>query len=276
MSTQRWKLTIEYKGTHYSGWQIQPNVPSVQETIQIALKKFCQKDIKLTVAGRTDAGVHAMGQVAHFDLNYTHSDGSSRALEGFELTKAINAHMLDEDVSIIKAERVAPDFHARFDALNKMYHYRLIRRAAPLAIERGLAWQHRLALDVEAMRDGAKYLLGQHDFTTFRDSECQAKSPIRTLDRLDIKIRNYDGPRVESAYKAERDDGTYGTEILFSVEGKSFLHHQVRNMVGTLVEVGKGKWEPADIKTALKAKDRRKGGPTAPADGLYFMHVEYP
>ncbi len=262
MSMQRWKLTIEYKGTNYSGWQIQPNVPSVQETIQTALKKFCQKDIKLTVAGRTDAGVHAMGQVAHFDLDYTNADGTERCLKEFELPKAINAYLLNQGISIIKAERVAPDFHARFDALNKLYRYRLINRAAPLAVEKGLAWQHRLGLDVEAMREGAKHLLGKHDFTTFRDSECQAKSPVKTLDRLDINIRDYDGQG--------------GKEVIFEVEGKSFLHHQVRNMVGTLAEVGKGKWQPTDIKTALEAKDRTKGGPTAPSDGLYFVRVDYP
>lgn len=260
--TQRWKITIEYKGTNYKGWQRQPDVPSVQQCIEEAITKFCQQEISITVAGRTDAGVHAWGQVAHFDLDYRNADGTPRAISGFDLMKALNAHLIHEDVSILKAEEVDDEFHARFGATNKLYRYRLVNRAAFLSVERDLAWQYRLPLDIEAMRTAKQFLLGKHDFSTFRDSECQAKSPIRTLDRLDILTRPY--------------DGADGTEIIFEVEGLSFLHHQVRNMVGTLAEVGKGRWAPQDVKTALEAKDRTKGGPTAPACGLYFVRVDYP
>lgn len=257
MTTQRWKITIEYDGRPFSGWQRQEEgVPSVQQAIEDALRGFCQQDITIFVAGRTDAGVHGKGQVAHFDLDY-----GDRELTAFNLAKALNAHLRGVPVSILKAEAVADDFHARFSAINKLYIYRVICRSAPLTFDRGRAWQIWKNLDVEAMRAGAVHLLGHHDFTTFRDSDCQAKSPMKTLDRLDIQTHDYD------------DMGT--EEISFHVEGRSFLHHQVRNMVGTLALVGEGKWQPDDIKTALLACDRTKGGPTAPADGLYLVRVDY-
>lgn len=248
--TMRWKLTIEYDGRPYAGWQLQDGVPSVQGAIEEAIFKFCGQNIRIYVAGRTDSGVHARGQVAHFDLDY-----GTRALSGFDLAKAINAHLKPQPVAVIKAEEVDPEFHARFSARNKFYLYRLINRSAPLAIDQGFAWNMFYDLDVDAMHDAAQGILGCHDFTTFRASECQAKSPIKTLDRLDV-IRN-------------------GDEIRFEVEGRSFLHHQVRNMVGTLILVGRGKWTKADLLSALAAKDRTKGGMTAPPDGLYLMRIDY-
>jgi tRNA pseudouridine38-40 synthase len=250
MSLKRWKLTIEYNGAPYCGWQYQDGVATVQNEIEKAIKGFCQQDIRVHVAGRTDAGVHARGQVAHIDLDY-----GDRPLSGHELARAINAHMRKAPIMILNAEEVSEDFHARFSAKNKFYLYRVINRAMPLALDENLAWHVFKPLDEKAMHKAAQYLLGHHDFTTFRASECQAKSPMKTLDRLDVV-------RV-------------GEEIRFEVEGRSFLHHQVRNMVGTLVLVGEGKWQPEDVKTALEAKDRTKGGMTCPPDGLYLMRIDY-
>ncbi|MCE7886418.1 MAG: tRNA pseudouridine(38-40) synthase TruA [Alphaproteobacteria bacterium PRO2] len=253
----RWKLTIEYVGTNYSGWQRQEEgVPSVQAAIEEAIKKFCQQDITIHVAGRTDAGVHAKGQVAHFDLDY-----GARKLEGFDLMKALNAHLKPQPIGIIKAEIVPDDFHARFNAKNKLYQYRILNRSAFPTFEQGLVWHFKRPLDVGAMKEAAKHLIGHHDFTTFRDSECQAKSPERTLDRLEIAGKDYD----ESG----------GREILIEAEARSFLHHMMRNITGTLVLVGEGKWKPGDVKTALEARDRTKGGPTAPPDGLTLVRVDY-
>ncbi len=248
--TTRWKLTIEYNGAPYSGWQHQDHAPSVQEEIEKAIFKFCGQKIRIHVAGRTDAGVHAMGQVAHFDLDY-----GTRTLTGHDLAKAINAHLRPQPVAVLKAEEVDGEFHARFSAKNKLYRYRLINRSAPLAIDQGFAWNMHYVLDVPAMHDAAQILLGQHDFTTFRDSECQAKSPVKSITRLDVTQQ--------------------GEEIRFEVEGRSFLHHQVRNLVGTLVLVGRGKWSKADLQAALDARDRTKGGMTAPAEGLYMVRIDY-
>jgi tRNA pseudouridine38-40 synthase len=257
MTIKRWKLIIEYDGGSFSGWQRQAEgTPSVQAAVEQAIRAFCQQDITIHVAGRTDAGVHACGQVAHFDLDY-----GDRPLSGFELTKALNAHLRAVPVSILSAETVDDDFHARFHAKNKLYLYRIVNRSAPPALERGRIWHFKKDLKVKAMQDAAGHLLGHHDFTSFRDSQCQAKSPERTLDRLDIQSRPY--------------DDTGGTEVLIEAEARSFLHHQVRNMVGSLVLVGEGKWQPDDMRTTLAAKDRTKAGPTAPADGLYLMRVDY-
>lgn len=258
MTIQRWKLTIEYDGRPFSGWQRQEvGIPSVQAALEEALYKFCQQRITLYVAGRTDAGVHARGQVAHFDLDY-----GDRPLTAYDLAKALNAHLRGVPVVVLQAEAVAADFHARFMAVNKLYTYRVLCRAAPTTYDRGLIWQIWRRLDVPAMQAGAAYLLGHHDFTTFRDSECQAKSPFKTLDRLDLEMLPY--------------DGCGGIEIRFHVEGRSFLHHQVRNMVGTLALVGEGKWQPQDMQKALVACDRTKGGPTAPPDGLSLVRIDYP
>lgn len=252
----RWKLTIEYKGTDYAGWQRQDNAPSVQQAVEEAIYRFCQQEITLHVAGRTDAGVHAKGQVAHCDLDY-----GRRALSGFDFAKAINAHLRPQPVSVIKAEEAAEDFHARFSAVNKLYQYRIINRSAFPAIDVGLAWHVKKPLDAKAMHEAAQELVGHHDFTTFRDSDCQAKSPEKTLARLDVTSRPY--------------DGVGGVEILIKAESRSFLHHQVRNMAGTLALVGEGKWSHNDVAKALAAKDRTKGGPTAPAEGLYLVRVDY-
>lgn len=250
---RRWKITLEYDGSAYAGWQRQESgVPSVQLAVEDAIEAFCQQRLTIHVAGRTDAGVHARGQVAHLDLDY-----GDRPLEGYTLAMALNAQLklAGHRVAVLRADAVADDFHARFSATNKLYCYRIINRMAPPVLEGGLVWHIRKPLDVAAMRAGAAYLIGHHDFTTFRDSECQAKSPMKTLDRFDIE--------------------TDGDEIRCMVEGRSFLHHQVRNMVGTLERVGTGKWQPEDIRTALEQRDRTKGGQTAPADGLYLMRVDY-
>lgn len=256
MTLRRWKLIIEYDGTGYAGWQRQEDgVKSIQEDIETAIEKFCGQFCRLHVAGRTDAGVHAHGQVAHFDLDY-----GERPLDGYILTKAINAHLGGRRIVILQAECVSQDFHARFNAINKLYTYRILSRIAPPTFDRNLVWWMRYDLDIDAMRHAAYSLLGTHDFTTFRASECQAKSPIKTLDRLDIQ----DLPLVGG-----------GHEIRFLVEARSFLHHQVRNMVGTLVQVGTHKWHPLDVQTALDAKDRKKGGLTAPSTGLSLSRVDY-
>lgn len=255
----RWKITIEYDGRAYAGFQIQPDIATVQEKIQKALHQFCQQEIKITVAGRTDAGVHARAQVAHLDLDYKHADGTPRALDGFGLAKAMNAYLIDESISIIDAVAVPDDFHARFSATNKLYMYRIINRPFGLALDKGLAWWVKRPLDVAAMNEAAQVLIGHHDFTSFRDTECQAKSPVRTLDKLWFETR----------------DITNGQDITVYAEGRSFLHHQVRNMVGTLTLVGEGKWTKQDVVEALAARERAAAGPTAPSDGLYLMRIDY-
>ena len=244
----RWKLTIEYHGGPYCGWQRQDGQPSVQQEIEEAIQKFSQQEVRIQGAGRTDTGVHALGQVAHFDLEY-------RPISGFDIAKAINAHLKPQPIVILKAEEAHPEFHACFHATNKLYRYKIINRSTPLGIDQGLAWQAWRPLDADAMHDAAQLMLGQHDFTTFRDSECQAKTPVRTLDRIELK----------------RD----GDAVIMEVEAKSFLHHQVRNTIGTLILVGKGKWTKADFKKAFEAKDRTKGGITAPPDGLYLVRIDY-
>lgn len=247
----RWKLTIEYHGGPYCGWQAQESQKTVQGEIESAIQKFCQQEIRIHAAGRTDTGVHAAGQVAHFDLDY-----GTRALSGFDLAKAINAHLKPQPIVVLDARAVHENFHARFDAVNKLYRYRILNRVAPLAVDQGQAWHVWKKLDVAAMHKAAQNLLGQHDFSTFRDSECQAKTPVRTLDRIALN----------------RD----GDNIFMEVEARSFLHHQVRNMIGSLVMVGEGKWSEQDFITAFKACDRTKGGITAPPDGLTLVRIDYP
>ena len=254
---KRWKLTIEYNGTDYYGWQKQePAFPTIQDEIQKAIYKFCQTDVVLHVAGRTDAGVHAYGQIAHFDLNY-----GDRPLTGLELSKAINAHLAPRPIVILNAEETTDAFHARHIAKNKLYEYRVINRPARLSLDHGLAWHIRRPLDVAAMHEAAQVLLGHHDFTSFRDAQCQAASPIKTLDRVDVTTSDY--------------DSFGGKDIRFQVEAKSFLHHQVRNIVGSLTMVGEGKWTAKDLRTVLEAKDRTKAGITAPAAGLFMIRVDY-
>lgn len=251
----RYKLTIEYKGTEYYGWQKQPDLPTIQGEIEKAIRAFSGQDAEITTAGRTDAGVHARGQVAHVDF-----EAFTKPMEPFEITKAINAHLLPQPISILDVEQVGDDFNARFDAQNKLYVYRIINRQAFLTFDKNLAWHIKRPLDAQAMHEAAQALLGKHDFSTFRDSECQAKNPVRTLDRLDVQS-------FKTAEGAQ--------EILIEAEAQSFLHHMVRNIVGTLSLVGEGKWKPEGITKALGAKDRTKGGPTAPADGLYLVRIDY-
>jgi tRNA pseudouridine38-40 synthase len=243
----RYKLTVEYDGSALVGWQRQKNGLSVQEVLEKAVARFCGESVVVHGAGRTDSGVHAIGQAAHLDL--------SDEREPLEILGALNHHMKPAAVAVLAVERVAESFDARRSARGRAYLYRIVNRRAPLALERGRAWHVGPALDAGAMHAAAQLLLGKHDFTTFRDSLCQAKSPVKTLDRLDV-IRE-------------------GDEIRIVAEARSFLHHQVRNMVGTLKLVGAGKWRAADVAAALAARDRRAGGPTAPAEGLYLVRVVY-
>ncbi|HVJ42707.1 MAG TPA: tRNA pseudouridine(38-40) synthase TruA [Dongiaceae bacterium] len=243
----RFKLTIEYDGGPFVGWQRQENGPSVQQAIEEAILKTTAEAVTIHAAGRTDAGVHALGQVAHADLDYR--------IEADRLRDALNFYLRPTPVAIIDAEQVAEDFHARFSAKGRAYCYRIVNRRSPLTIDLGRAWHVKSPLDVPAMHKAAQLLLGHHDFTTFRASQCQAKSPMKTLDRLDIH-------RI-------------GEDIEVIAEARSFLHHQVRNMVGSLSMVGIGKWSADRLKAALDAKDRAKGGPTAPPDGLYLTAVRY-
>ncbi len=244
----RYKLTLEYDGAGFCGWQRQANGLSVQEALEAALTKFCGAQIAVHGAGRTDAGVHALGQIAHLDLTKT--------VPGEVLRSALNHHLRPAAISIIEAEPVAEDFDARLSAVGRVYLYRILNRRAPPALDRGRVWHVAPRLDPEAMQAGAAHLVGHHDFSTFRDSLCQAKSPMRTLDALEVRRR--------------------GEEIDIEARALSFLHHQVRNMVGTLKLVGLGRWRPQDVAAALAACDRRAGGPTAPAAGLYLVRVYYP
>lgn len=257
MTLQRWKLTVEYDGTDFYGWQRQEDgVKTVQGTLEDAINSFCQQRLTLHVAGRTDAGVHARGQVCHFDLDY-----GARPLTAGNLVKALNAHLRTEPVCVVQAEAVDQDFHARFSATNKLYIYRILNRSAQPVLDRGHVWHIRKPLDVLAMQRASQYLLGTHDFSSFRDAQCQAKSPVRTLDRLDVRVHGAD------------EYG--GVDIHIHAEARSFLHHQVRNMVGSLATVGIGKWQAEDMKAALDACDRTKTGPTAPAEGLALIRVDY-
>lgn len=246
---QRYKITVEYDGTGLLGWQKQLDGPSVQEYLEKAVFGFLGQNTEVYGAGRTDAGVHALGQVAHFDLE--------TAIDPFRVREAMNAHLrnLDAPVSVLKAELVDENFNARFSAKGRSYIYKITNRRSPLVLDKYRSWWVYVPLDVEKMRAGAKFLLGHHDFTSFRAAKCQAKSPIKTLDKLDI-VQNSEN-------------------IAFYVEARSFLHHQVRNMVGTLKLVGDGHLTPEDIKTILENKNRASAGPTAPAHGLYLNQITY-
>jgi len=243
----RFKLTLEYDGAPFVGWQRQENGFSVQEALEGAILAMTGESPTAHGAGRTDAGVHATGQVAHVDL--------SRDWTPFRLAEGLNAHLVPSPVAVVGAERVADDFDARRSASGRVYLYKIVNRRAPLTLDRGRAWAVRQKLDVEAMREGARALIGRHDFTTFRDSQCQATSPIRTLDRLDVARE--------------------GEAILLEVAALSFLHRQVRSMVGSLVDVGAGRWTPRDVKSALEATDRGRCGQVAPACGLFLARVDY-
>lgn len=243
----RFKLTLEYDGGPFVGWQRQENGVSVQQVLEEAIFAFCGERPTVYAAGRTDAGVHALGQVVHVDL--------AREASPETVRNALNYHMKPSPVSVLLAEFAPAEFHARFSAKWRAYLYRIVNRRAPLAVERGRAWLVTAPLDAAAMQAGAQHLIGHHDFTSFRSSICQSASPMKTLDLLEI----------------ERE----GEEIRIRARARSFLHHQVRNMVGTLKLVGEGKWAPDGVAKALAAKDRSAAGPTAPTDGLYLMAVGY-
>jgi tRNA pseudouridine38-40 synthase len=244
----RYKLTLEYDGGPFVGWQRQTNGRSVQQAIEEALAKLTGETVTVRGAGRTDAGVHALGQTAHFDL--------VRDWIADTLRDGLNAHLRPEPVAILAAAAADAAFDARFSAIRRHYRYRIAIRRAPLALERGRAWQIVRDLDAVAMYRGAQRLVGTHDFTTFRSTECQAKSPVRTLERLEV-VRA-------------------GEEIAITAAARSFLHNQVRSIVGTLKLVGEGKWTPDDVAAALAARDRKAVGPVAPPQGLTLMRVDYP
>jgi tRNA pseudouridine38-40 synthase len=243
----RWKLTIEYDGRPYVGWQRQADGQSVQGEIEQAIARFSGETPRLLVAGRTDAGVHALGQVAHFDLE--------KPFEAKTVREALNAYLRPQPITIVAAEPAPEGFHARLSARYRRYRYRVLNREARPALDIGRAWHVPYRLNIERMREGAAHLIGKHDYSSFRASECQAKSPVKTLDRLDITAA--------------------GADLIFDVGSRSFLHHQVRNMVGTLILVGRGKWKPERVAEALAARDRAAAGPTAPPDGLYLVGVDY-
>ncbi len=243
------KLTIEYAGTNYCGFQKQFGLQqkSVEEALEAAIHKLSQEQPKIFASGRTDAGVHALGQVIHFNLN--------KKFTPYKIQMGLNNYLREEDISVLSCEEVDENFHSRFDAKMRHYRYRIINRKAPLTIEKNRAWHVAQKLDVEEMKKAAEFLIGEHDFSSFRDAECQAKSPIRTVKKITIE--------------------KLGEEILFEISAKSFLHHMVRNIVGTLVWIGSGKLFAAEIKKILEVQDRTKSGPNAPACGLYFLKVDY-
>lgn len=248
----RYALQIEYDGRPFCGWQAQAGLPSVQEAIETALARLEPDLPRIAAAGRTDTGVHATGQVAHCDM--------ARDWDAFRLMEALNHHLRPLPVAIRAAALVDDDFHARFSAHERRYLFRLLTRRAPPTFDAGRVWHIKHPLDPGAMHEAAAHLLGLHDFTTFRASQCQAASPVKTLDALEIAL-------VE---------GLSGPEIQFRLRARSFLHNQVRSIVGTLERVGAGAWTPADVKAALEARDRAACGPVSPPDGLYLTGVGYP
>ena len=243
----RYKLIVEYDGTPFVGWQWQDHAPTVQGALTAAITAFSGETVAVQGAGRTDAGVHALGQVAHVDL--------AKEWRTDQVRDAINAHLRPHPVAVLSAEQVAADFDARFSATKRHYLYRIANRRADLALDRHRAWRLPRTLDAEAMHAVAQRLVGKHDFTTFRAAECQAKSPVKTLDRLDV--------------------ARSGDEVLIRASARSFLHTQVRSMVGSLALVGDGKWSADDLGAALAACSRAACGEVAPPEGLYLVRVEY-
>jgi tRNA pseudouridine38-40 synthase len=248
----RYALMIDYNGAPFAGWQRQSHHASVQGALEAALARLTPGEYVVTGAGRTDAGVHATGQVAHVDI--------ARDWDTARLMGAINAHLRPLPVAVLQLARVADDFHARFDARERRYLFRLQGRRAPLTHDKGLVWQVGHPLDLAAMQAGAAHLVGKHDFTTFRSALCQAQSPVKTLDAITISEHTVAG----------------GTEYRFSLRARSFLHNQVRSIVGTLEKVGSGAWVPDDVGRALAARDRAACGPVSPPQGLYLTGVGYP
>jgi tRNA pseudouridine38-40 synthase len=243
----RYRPLLEYDGGPFAGWQRQDNGPSVQGALEDAIFQLSGERVTVIGAGRTDAGVHARGQVAHFDL--------AKEFPPDTVRDALNHYLRPSPVAVLDAAHAASDFHARFSAVARHYRYRIVCRRAPLALDLGRAWHVMRALDDKRMHEAAQVLVGSHDFTTFRAAECQAKSPVKTLDRLDVRAA--------------------GEEISIEASARSFLHNQVRSLVGTLKLVGEGKWTARDVADALAARDRSRCGPVAPAEGLYLMRVDY-
>ena len=243
----RYRLLIEYDGSPFCGWQRQAGQPSVQQALEEAIARFSGETVVTQAAGRTDTGVHALGQVAHFDL--------SKEWDPFRIGEALNFHLKPDPVAILSVGQVDESFEARFSAKGRHYEYRILNRRARPALERKHVWHVVHDLDAEAMHEAAQTALGLHDFTTFRAAECQAKSPVKTLDRLDVRRA--------------------GDEVVVTASARSFLHHQVRSLVGSLKLVGEGKWRVADFKSALDAAERARCGPLAPPDGLYLTRVDY-
>ncbi|HEX9158974.1 MAG TPA: tRNA pseudouridine(38-40) synthase TruA [Rhizomicrobium sp.] len=244
----RYRLTLEYDGGPFAGWQRQENRPSVQAALEEAIRKLSGEVVTVTGAGRTDAGVHALAQVAHFDLE--------KSFTPAKLRDALNHHLRPDPVCVLRAEIAAAEFHARFSAVARHYMYRILNRRVPPVLERGRVWHVARELDSNAMHAGAQALVGQHDFTTFRAAECQAASPVKTLDVLNVRRA--------------------GEEIHVEARARSFLHHQMRSIVGSLKLVGEDKWRPRDVAAALEAHDRTRCGPVAPSEGLYLVRVDYP
>lgn len=248
----RYALLVEYDGRPFAGWQRQADQPSVQAAIEAALARLEPREHTIAAAGRTDAGVHARGQVAHCEM--------TKDWDPFRLSEALNFHLKPLPVAIRDAAAVDDEWHARFSAVERRYLFRLLMRRAPATLEAGQVWRVNHQLDIAAMQEGASFLLGQHDFTTFRSVMCQAKSPVKTMDEITIK-------RVE---------GLAGAEVHFYLRARSFLHNQVRSIVGTLERVGAGTWAPDDVRAALEARSRAACGPVCPPDGLSLMGVGYP
>lgn len=244
----RFRLTIEFDGCPFMGWQRQAHGPSVQQALEEAITAITQEETQVHAAGRTDAGVHAEAMAAHVDI--------ARPITAFRLMEAINAKLRPAPVAVIDCHEVAEDWHARFSCIGRRYIYRIVNRRAPLALDQGRAWRVVQELDAEAMHAAAQLLVGTHDFTTFRSVHCQSASPIKSIDRMTVQ--------------------RFGEDIEVDVAARSFLHHQVRSMVGCLVLVGQGKWTNADLKAALDARDRAALGFNAPPDGLYFIEARYP
>jgi len=243
----RYRLLVEYDGRPYRGYQAQADLPSVQESIERAVTAFCGQQVRLQAAGRTDTGVHATGQVVHVELE---KDWKPEVVRD-----ALNAHLVPEPISILDVDVPGGDWHARFSAVERRYLYRIVNRKAPPALDQGRVWHVKKPLDVAAMHEAAQALVGQHDFTTFRDAQCQSKSPVKTLNLALVR----------------RD----GEQVLLEFTARSFLHRQVRSMTGTLAEVGAGRWSKADFVAALEARNRTACGPVAPPDGLYLTSVGY-
>jgi len=244
----RWRLTIEYDGGPFMGWQRQDHGPSVQQTLEEAVQRMTGEQPQFIAAGRTDAGVHALAMTAHVDIE--------RELTPHRLREGLNALVRPHPISVLEVEKVADDWHARFSCIGRRYLYRILNRRAPAALDSGRVWYIAVPLELETMREGATHLIGRHDFTTFRSAQCQSDSPVKTLDRLEV---------------SKLDE-----EIHVSATARSFLHHQVRSMVGCLAMVGRGQWQPEDMRRALEARDRAALGFNAPPHGLYFVEATYP